>query len=302
MTIRPQQSKCTLAFFGTEPLAEATLSALEESHFMPALVVASPDVPDKRTKVPIAPFEKQWAEERGVPVLQPHKLSDEFLTEIQTPPSGGTWDLFIVASYGKILPKKLLDIPAKGVVNVHPSLLPRLRGPSPMRSAILSDERDVGVSIMLLDEKMDHGPLLAQRNVAVPEWPPHGAELDALLAREGAQLLVETLPQWLDGNLAPTEQDHTKATFCKLFTKEDGLVRLDKTPYKNFLKIRALEGWPGAYTFFERKGKKIRVAIIDAHMGPPTGGGKLILDTVRPEGKGDMPYEDFVRSGATPVV
>jgi methionyl-tRNA formyltransferase len=202
--------------------------------------------------------------------------------------------VFVVASFGSILPKTLLDIPKHGTVNVHPSLLPRLRGPSPMRSAILRDEKETGVSIMLLDEQMDHGPLLAQKKVFVDPWPSRGRVLDDLLAREGGALLAKTLPLWVAGEIEPQEQNHDLATYTEKFTKEDGLLDLKDNPYRNLLKVRAFEGWPGTYALFERAGKRIRVQILDAHLD----GSRFVIDIVKPEGKKEMPYEDFLRSGA----
>jgi methionyl-tRNA formyltransferase len=249
-----------IAFFGTTPLEAGVLSELKKAGFEPARVITT------------------------------EKITPEFIDKL----ASEKWDVFIVASFGQILPKKLLDIPKHGTINVHPSLLPRLRGPSPMRSAILNDEKETGVSIMLMDEEMDHGPLLAQKKIRIEPWPPHGKQFDELLAREGGALLARTLPLWVSGDLEAQEQNHDLATYTKKFTKEDGLLDLQDDAYKNYLKIRAFEGWPGTYTFFERAGKKLRVQILDAHLE----GSKLVIDIVKPEGKKEMPYADFLRSGA----
>lgn len=280
-----------IAFFGTFPLAEEVLAALERADLTPQLVVAGKDRLDRKGNAIFSP-EKAWALEHGIRVAQPEEITEEMVAELQTE----DWDAFVVASYGKILPKTLLDIPKYGTVNLHPSLLPKLRGPSPIRSAILNDENEVGVSIMILDEKMDHGPLIGQKRVIVPEWPPKGRDLDALLAHEGAALLADVLPKYLAGEIAPQEQDHAKATYCKIFLKEEGEIDLNHDGYQNLLKIRAFDGWPGSFTFFKRDNQTIRVVILDAHLT----GSKLIIDTVKPEGKGAMPYEDFLRSGAKP--
>jgi len=251
-------------FFGTVPLAESVLEELAAANLVPEKVVNA----------------------------YPTQELIEELAESE-------WDVFVVASYGAILPKKLLDMPKRGVVNVHPSLLPRLRGPSPIRSAILNDEKNTGVSIMLLDEEMDHGPLIAQKKITIPEWPPHGKDLDRLLAREGGKLLAAFLPLWVQKKVEASEQNHDLATYCTLFTKEDGLLDLLADPYRNLLKIRAFEGWPGTYTFFERAGKRIRVGILDAHLDTS---GALEIDRVKPEGKKEMGYEEFLRSGAKPLL
>lgn len=283
-------SRVKFAFFGTAPLARIVLDELEAAGFTPALVIASNDSFNARTKEVVFPEEKQWAHARYVPVIQPRTVDDELMAVLRH----DQWDVFIVASYGKILPRALLDIPARGTLNIHPSLLPRLRGPSPMRSALLNDEKETGVSIMLLDDKMDHGPLLAQKKVHVAPWPPRGKELDELLAKEGGRLLATILPEWLSGGISPREQNHDIATYCTHFSKEDGLLDLRADGYKNLLKIRAYEGWPGTYAFFERNGKDVRAKITDAHLE----GEKLVIDTVVPDGKKEMPFSDFLRSGA----
>lgn len=277
------------AFFGTAPLAEEVLSSLEAAGHLPALVVAGADIPVRKSKEKMPPPEKAWAEARGIPVVQPGRLDDAFLDGLQTT----DYDLFVVASYGKILPSRLLALPRRGVINLHPSLLPRLRGPSPIRSAILEDEKHIGVSIMLLDAEMDHGPLIAQEEVSAPTWPMRGRELDALLASRGAALLARVLASWVEGTIEAKPQDHEKATYCRVFSKQDGLLDLLDEGRRNLLKIRAFDGWPGTYFFTERHGRQIRVAVTEAHVE----GQRLIVDKVIPEGKREMSYIDFTRGG-----
>ena len=300
--------KVPFAFFGTAPLATEILDVLERTGYVPSLVIAGPDTIEPRKKTIQFPPEKIWAIAHDVEVVQPKRIDTGFVESLQTK----KWDVFVVASYGKILPKALLEIPAHGVLNMHPSLLPRLRGPSPMRSAILNNEKEIGVSVMLLDNQMDHGPIIAQKKVTIDDRPPHGAALDALLAHEGAELLAEYLPRWIAGEVEPHEQNHDLATYCEIFTKEDGLLDLHGDAYKNFLKIRAFEGWPGTYALFTKdapstgstsspksgsgQAREIRVKIIDAVFE----NGALKITRVIPEGKREMSYEDFLRSGATP--
>lgn len=281
------------ALFGTPEITVTIAQALHGAGLTPAAVITRVDAPVGRGKVLTPPPMKVWAQSHHIPVHQPLKITPEFVAQMNQEP----WDVFVVAAYGKILPQSLLDIPKHGTLNVHPSLLPRLRGPSPIRSAILENEKETGVSIMLLDAEMDHGPILAQEKVTLPEWPPRAYELEHLLATRGGEMLAETLPKWVAGEITATEQDHSKATFCRMLKKTDGLVDLNDDPYKNLLKIRALEGWPGAYTFFERNGTRLRVQLIEAHIENDA----LVLDTVKPEGKNVMKYSDFARSGATPA-
>ena len=236
------------------------------------------------------PEVKVWAERHNIKTLQTEKIDDAFVLELREKAPEGGFGVFVVAAYGILLPTQLLTIPKHGVINMHPSLLPRLRGANPIRGAILRDEKEVGVSIMLVDEEMDHGPILAQEKVTLNEWPPHGNELDEVLARHGGVLLADTLPQLIQGTITPKEQDHDKATFTKKVVKEDGLIDLDADPYQNLLKIRAYEGWPGTYFFIERGNKKLRVKIIDAELENEV----LNITRVIPEGKDEMDYKDLV--------
>ncbi|HET8581036.1 MAG TPA: methionyl-tRNA formyltransferase [Candidatus Paceibacterota bacterium] len=291
MTMRSRDIR--FAFFGTPAIAVAALDALEAQGLIPALIVTQPDRAAGRGHALIAPPVKEWALARGIDVLQPEKLDDAFIGEL----ANTEWDAFALVAYGALLPAALLSIPRHGTLNMHPSLLPKLRGPSPITSAILTDEHPTGVTVMLIDEKMDHGPVLAQEVIEVTEWPPKRRELEELLAAEGGALLAETLPLWVAGTIEAAPQDDAAATYCAKVKKEDGLLDLAGDPALALRKIRAFDGWPGTYAFFERAGKTLRVQILEAHADPD---GSLAIDTVKPEGKGAMPYADFLRSGAVP--
>lgn len=275
-------------FFGTAPLAEAVLNALQASGHPPALIVAAPDSPARRGNEMLPPVEKAWALTHAVPFIQPAHLDAAFLDQLAL----SQWDVFVVASYGKILPTRLLSMPRRGVINLHPSLLPRLRGPSPMRSALLNDEKRVGVSIMMLDEAMDHGPIIAQKEVSIKAWPIPGRDLDVQLTEEGAQLLASVLEPWVAGSIEAQPQNHAQATYCRIFEKKDGLLDLEADARTNLCKICAFDGWPGTYFFADRRGTRVRVAVTGAHIE----NGRLVIDRVIPEGKREMPYVDFMRS------
>jgi methionyl-tRNA formyltransferase len=286
-------SNIRFAFFGTSHIARFVADELLVAGFAPTRVVTAPDRPQGRGMTLTESTMSVWARVHDFPTDKPEKLTPEWITTFAKEPL----DVCVVIDYGFILPQELIDVPRRGFVNVHPSLLPRLRGPSPIRSAILTDERNTGVTIIQLDDKMDHGPIIAQQHVPITPWPPHAADLEESLARAGGKLLASILPQWVRGDIIPTEQDHTKKTVCKLIKKEHALINLVDDGYANLLKVRAYEGWPQAYTFFERNYKKIRVVIADAHVDTK---GHLILDRVIPEGKREMGYEEFARSGAVP--
>ncbi len=282
-----------IAFFGTPHIAVSVLDALKEVGMLPAVIITNPDAPQGRKMVLTPPPVKVWGEEQKVPVLQPLSLKtdDSVVPYLETL---GV-NLIVVAAYGKIIPKSILDIPKHGTLNVHPSLLPKLRGASPIRSAILEDMRETGVTIMLLDEELDHGPILAQEVVPIEKesWPLRGQALDTLLASRGGKLLAQVIPKWINGDITPIPQDHSQATFCTKITKEMGEIDLTADPYHNLLKIRAFDGWPGTFFFTERNGARIRVKILDAEL---VSDGSLKITRIVPEGKNEMAYEDFIRT------
>lgn len=282
-------SKINFAFFGTPDFAVGVLQEIEKKGLLPSLVITAPDKPAGRGRVLTPPPVKVWAEAHNLPVVQPEKL-DLSLFKIQN----SKFKIFVIAAFGKILPTEVLKIPERGTLNVHPSLLPRLRGASPIQSAILGEEK-TGVTIMLLDEEMDHGAIVAQRERIIKNFasdPPRASELEKDLAHFGGELLAEIIPEWVSGNITPSPQDHARATYCKKISKEDGLIDLSADPYENLRKIRAFDEWPGAYYFADGEERKIRVKITDAAVED----GKLIIQEVLPEGRKKMRYEEFLRN------
>ncbi len=249
-----------IIFFGTPDFARIILEHLCTNNLEPIAIVTSPDAPAGRGRTLTPSAVKVYAQSRTIPVLEPLRLKDEiFLSTVRDLKP----DLFVIASYGKFLPQTLLDIPPRGTINVHPSLLPQYRGPSPIQTAILNGETTTGVTLMLTDAEMDHGPILTHT-----EWPIADGigyiELHDQLADMGGKLLVETLPKWIHGAITPEEQDHSKATFTKLFTKADGRIDWQKSAKEIEQQVRAFEIWPTSWTEFEKDGKKIRIKIISA--------------------------------------
>ena len=278
-----------IAFFGTPQLSVWVLDELEKAGILPTLIVTNLDAPQGRkmlmTPTPVA----VWAEARNIPIL---KLPSLKTPEVEAELKASGCELFIVAAYGKLIPQNILDIPKYKTLNTHPSLLPLLRGASPVRSAILQDMNPTGVTIMELTLGMDEGPTLTQEEVTIPKeaWPIRGNELDEILFKKGGKMLAEILPAWIDGTCTPQEQDHTKATYCTKITKETGELDLTADPYQNLLKIRAFDGWPGTYFFIEKNGEKIRIKVIDATIE----NSALVITKIIPEGKKEMDYKDFV--------
>lgn len=233
-----------IIFFGTPQFSVIILQKLIEADLAPVAVVTAPDKPAGRGQKITSPPAKVYADIHGISVLQPEKLKDEiFLHTLHSLNA----DMFVIASYGKILPAKLLDIPPKGVVNVHPSLLPRYRGPSPIQGVILAGDKTTGVTLMLTDKDMDHGPILVQQEIEISH--PTYQQLHDILADLGGKLLVETLPKWITGGITPRDQDHTKATYTKLFTKEDGHIDWSKSAEEIDRMVRALNPWPGTWSY-----------------------------------------------------
>jgi len=296
--------KIKFAFFGTPALACVFLDDLEKAGLVPSLVVTTPDKHQGRGMTLTPPPVKLWAHKRGVESAQPEAFDAAFCSKL----AEEHFDLFVVIYYGKILPRAMLDIPKHGTLNIHFSLLPRWRGTSPIRAAIANGDAETGISIILLDEKIDHGPVIAQKKIAIASpdgWPHKASVLEERATHESAQLLIDILPSWLGGDIEAHEQNHDVATVCPKYTKADGLLDLGGDARANVLKVRAFDTTVGTHAFFERPGKsappaggrRIRVGIQDAHIE----GTRLIPDTVKPEGKKEMAYEEFLRSGARPA-
>lgn len=299
--------KCDMkiVFWGSSEFAVLALQALPKAGFSVNLVVTQPDAPKGRfLRLEACPVAKT-AKELGFPLFQPERLKlEETLARIK---EAGA-DLFVVAAYGRIIPENILNLAFRGTINIHPSLLPKYRGPSPIQSAILNGETETGASIMLLDKEMDHGPLLAQKTVSI-QPATTAPKLEQILSILGAELLVATLPRYLAGEIQPVPQDHTKATICKMLTREDGKINWPEPAEVIERKIRAFEPWPGTYTHFGSPEKsellKILKATVVAGKNEPgligrdgtigTGQDLLKLELVQPAGKNPMAFRDFLR-------
>ncbi len=278
------------AFFGTPELAVTALEEMATFGYKPTLVVCNPDAPVGRKQILTPPPTKVWAELNGIPVFQPSNLKN---AEALTPLTESTWDFFVVLAYGKIMPEWLISIPTYGTLNAHPSLLPKLRGASPIRSTLLSDLSACGVTIMQMDRELDHGPILTQQAVTLTE-PIPGMELDTTLARISGCLLVDVMQKLPLGEITAKEQDHDQATFSTKITKDMSELVIDPyslpdgtKAYDMYRKICAFDGWPE--TFFRHEGKRIKIkdAKLDAS-------GKLTINRIVPEGKSEMNFSDYV--------
>ena len=277
----------SFAFFGSSQLSVYVLEELKRAGYIPKTIVTTPDKPQGRKLIITPTVVKTWAQRNLDPhtlIYSPEKLDVQF-TEILKKES---YDLFIVASYGKIIPDEVINIPTHKTLNVHPSLLPKYRGATPLQSAMLDDTKNTGVTIMCIDAKMDHGPIVAQKEISVTEWSTYEV-FEEMMARTGGALLAEIIPRWISGTITAREQDHTQATFTKKIIKEDGLLNLTDDPYLNFRKIQAYHEWPKGFFMIEHAGKSIRVKVTSASFKENT----LIIEKVIPEGGKEMSYKDF---------
>lgn len=281
------KNKIKFVFFGTGNFAVGVLDELAKNDLVPDLIVSTLDKPKGR-KMELAPSPvKEWAQKNNKVILLPEKLH-EIHDMIAT-----YFDIFVVAEYGKIIPIQIFNIPKYGTINVHPSLLPKFRGPSPIQSFILSGQEKTGVTIMLMDQHVDHGPIIAQKNLDTrcPSGHPVSKctykDLEKKLARLGGKMLAEAMPMWIEGKIKSQEQNHSKATFTEKIKKEDGLVKETDSPENIERKVRAFTPWPGAYFFAGGK----RIIITEAEIQE----GRLVIKKIKPEGKKEMPLEDFLR-------
>jgi len=275
-----QTASPQFAFFGTDEFAVKVLAELNRLGLRPALVVTTPDTRRGRGQRLTPPPVKLWALEQDIPV---------FDSTYNLKPN--TYNLFLVASYGKILPPEILRLPKHGVLNIHPSLLPKYRGPSPIQSAILNGDPETGVTLMLVDEQIDHGPLLASKTYNLKPKTSRLVVRDAL-AKLGAELFAEILPDWLAGKIKPMPQNHAAATYSRKFTKADAEIKLSDAAELNYRKVLALNPNPGTWLGLANGA---RLKIKSARLADD---GRFEPLRVVPEGGREVDYEDFLRRGS----
>lgn len=194
-------------------------------------------------------------------------------------------DLLITANFGKIIPEDVLRVPKHGCLNVHPSLLPKYRGATPLQAAILSGDKETGVTVILMDERVDHGPILSQKKTAI--GPDETTEqLCQRLALLGAEALIDVIPDWIKGEKQLILQEEEKATYTRTLTRKDGEIDWQKHPREIERQIRAFRPWPGSYTFYNGKRLKILKAGLEKD--------KLIIEEVQLEGKNPVSFADFL--------
>lgn len=305
--------KTRIIFFGSSDFAAPALEAIyEDKKYQIAAVITQPDQPKGRGLHLKESLIKTQAQKYGLDICQPASLKTEAaFNEIKALKA----EIGIVAAYGKIIPQNILKIFPYYILNIHPSLLPKYRGPSPIQQAILNGDKKTGVTIILLDNEMDHGPIAASEKLKIKSEKLTCSELLKVLADLGARLLVEILPKWLDGKIKPREQDHSQATYTKLLTKEDGKIDWHEPAEEIERMIRAFEEWPGAWTIWRGKRLKIVKAILlHSKIGCASNAapgylwlteqkklavncqpGSLILEHLQIEGKKTTKADEFLR-------
>ena len=320
-----------VVFMGSPAFAVPSLEGLLDAGYEVALVLAQPDRPAGRGRQPTPPPVAAFARERGLPLFQPSSLKP---TEAFQHVREAAPDVIVVAAYGLILRREVLDLPRLGCLNVHASLLPRHRGASPISAAILAGDPETGICLMRMEVGLDTGPVLASSRTPIGPTDDTPTLTDRL-ALLGRDLLVETLPRWAGGEITPEPQDDSLATYAPKIVRED--ARLDWSLPAAALdrRVRAYRGWPDAFTTWQGKQVKVLAARADPTPQPPdsgealtprpplpregegeknqpgrvvlvsdggaqrpavvTGDGLLILDTVALEGKRPADGADFVR-------
>jgi methionyl-tRNA formyltransferase len=268
-----------IIFMGTAELSRASLEKLAHyGGFSVITVVTQPDKPKGRELKPQPPPVKTLAQKLNLPVLQPAKARDEqFISELRELKP----DLIVVAAYGQILPQGILDLPEFGCVNVHTSLLPQYRGASPVQSAILNGEIETGVTIMKMDAGLDTGEILTQaRTPILPE--DDSQTLHDRLAQLGAELLVETIPDYVAGHILPRPQPEEGASYAAKIKKEDGKIDWNEPAAKILNRMRAFTPWPGVFTFLKTESKLQLLKIWKGGIAGEISGGDAALRRPRP--------------------
>ncbi len=302
-----------VVFMGTPDFAVSILNSIEAAGHELCLVVTQPDKPKGRSGKLQPPPAKEWALERGIEVFQPRRIREpeaiDFLSKVSA-------DIFVVAAFGQILPKEILDMPPLGCVNVHASLLPKYRGAAPIQWAVLNGDKVTGVTTMLMGVGLDDGDILLAEELELAA-DETGGSLFERLAILGGQLMVRTMEELAAGTITPNPQDESQATHVGMIKKSLGQLDFTRPAAELECYVRGLNPWPSAYAHLEGKVLKIWKARVEERPcdQPPgivlatdstgiyvaTGSGVLVLEELQLEGKKRMPVSDFLRGRDVPV-
>lgn len=302
--------KINTLFFGASFFATSILKGLIENNYNIVSVVTQKEESGKKNYFPTV---RKIAQENKIDVFAIEKFDEENIKKIKNLKP----DLIIVASYGKIIPREILDIPGFGIINVHPSLLPKLRGPSPIQNALLEGEKETGSTIMLMNEKMDEGDILAQEKISLSPSETY-LELLPKIASFSLQLLLKTIPFWVKREIIPQKQDETMATYCQLIERSDGKINWLENADNIFNRFRAFLPWPGVFTYWQKESSILRIKIhqmkilqnydeknlekiqegevfkLEEKISVKTGDGIIVLEEIQIEGKNKVSVNDFI--------
>lgn len=295
------EKELEIVFMGTPEFAVPVLQGLIDNYKIRA-VVTQPDRPGNHGQINVSPI-KKLASEHAILVLQPEHIKEEYQEIVNLNP-----DLIITCAYGQIIPRQLLEAPRLGCINVHASLLPKLRGGAPIHKAIIEGHSKTGITIMYMNTKMDEGDIITQREIPILDTDT-ASSLHDKLSVLGKDLLLETLPSIIDGTNSRTPQDSSLATYALTLRKEDEKLNFEKTKKQLYNQIRGLNSWPGSYCVFEGKILKVWEAYITENypvgfngqitaiykdgIGVKVSNGEIVLKTVQLEGKNKMNAVDF---------
>ncbi|WP_121439843.1 methionyl-tRNA formyltransferase [Salisediminibacterium halotolerans] len=296
-----------IVFMGTPDFSVPILRGLVTDGWQVPLVVTQPDRPKGRKKTMTPPPVKEEAQRLGIDVYQPEKIADRDAAArvLETEP-----DIIVTAAFGQILPRAILDAPPHGCINVHASLLPKYRGGAPIHRSVINGENEAGITIMYMVEKLDAGAMLSRQSIPIEAEDTAGSMHDKLSVL-GKDLLLETLPKLINGEINPEEQDEQQATFAPNIKKEDERLNWSKPAAAVYNQIRGLSPWPVAYTTVNGERIKIwQASLLDAAAEKEPGtvtaagpdgidvvcgdGRQVRLLTLQPAGKNQMNAETFL--------
>ena len=296
------EKELQVVFMGTPEFAVPVLQGLLDNYKVRA-VVSQPDRKGNHGQINISPI-KKLAQDNAILVLQPEKIKEDYQEIINLKP-----DIIITCAYGQIIPRELLECPRLGCINVHASLLPKLRGGAPIHKAIIEGHSKTGITIMYMNTNMDEGDIITQEEIPILDTDT-ASSLHDKLSVLGRDLLLKTLPSIINGTNSRTKQDSSQATYAFTLKKEDEKINFDKTARQIHNQIRGLNSWPGAYCIFEGKILKVWdsfitdnypvgfngqiTAIYKDGIGVKVSNGEVVFKTVQPEGRNKMDAISFV--------
>jgi methionyl-tRNA formyltransferase len=305
-------NKPTIVFMGTPEIAQIVMESLYLKDYPILAVVTQPDYKPKSKceKDFISPV-KKLALEKNIPIFQPQKLDSDFKKWLEDLSP----DLIIVTAFGKIIPKDILEIPKFKSLNVHASLLPKLRGASPIQNALVNGMTETGITIMLMDKGIDTGDILSQKKVLIDVEDDY-VTLTSKLSLVASHLLIDTIPKWIIGAITPTKQVDAQVTMCQLIEKSDGKITWDENAQDIYNKFKAFRVWPGIFTFWKNKDNLQKISLTeisiekdilsekhhlgeifkyaDSKVGVQTNDGIIVLIKIQLAGKNETAIEDFL--------